>query len=183
MLRRLFRQRRRFVSIAMLISIWLVIGVLTNAMPAASDLPTGSWIAWVAIALTGLLVSGAVTLIGTFVIPSMRFVAETLFLTLFSVTLLQIALPAAQLQTGWISMLTFVTAYIVIERLLYFTPLDRWTIRPVPLRERSFDLPITPHAAWNAFAPLPELAKTHFYPGTKISPVVGRDDVFEITYP
>lgn len=183
MLRRLYRQRRRFLFIAALVSFWLTAGLFLGEMPNDMTFPTDSWITWVSFVLTGLVVAAATTLIGTFLLPSMRFAAELMFLTSMSVMLVQTALPDSSLQTGWIQVTLFVAIFVALERLLYHTPLDRWTIRPVAARQRSFHLPVTAQAAWNAFAPLPHLAKTHFYPGTRITPVAGLDDAYDLTFP
>lgn len=166
MFRRLYRQRRRFIAVTLLLTAALLTMIATGAAPEDTDLPLDSWITWVSTALASLIVTTGLILLTTYVLPGIRHALEILVLTALVFPAIEHAAASFGVDLGTYTWLAWILTFVALEHLVYGPYLDRLTFR-LPRRTVRFRTRANPQAAWAAIAPLPEHSGRHFYPGTR----------------
>ena len=170
MLRRLYRQRRRFAVVSLLLTFGLAASMASGAMPETPDLPLDRWITWIALFLTALIVTAGLILITTYVLPALRHALEVFMLMTLAFPAVKLGLESMDIQLGSFAWLAWILTFVAIEHLLYGRYFDRLTF-PLPERTVRFRTKAPPRAAWAAIVTLPENSGRHFYPGTRFEPM------------
>lgn len=180
MFRRLYRQRRRFAVVTLLLTAALLVTLAQGWAPEGEALPLGNWITWLAVFLTSLIVTTGLILVTTYVLPGLRHGLETMTLTILALPAIQHAAATFGTDFGSYVWLVWILTFVALEHLIYGPHLDRLTFA-LPQRRTRFRTRAAPQVAWAALAPLAEHSGRHFYPGTRFE--TAEDGSLRAIYP
>ena len=180
MFRRLYRQRRRFAVVTLLLTFGLLVSLAQGAVPNGTDLPLDNWITWVSVFLACLIVTGGLILVTTYVLPGIRHALEVFTLTILAFPVISAAAVRLGADFGTYTWLGWILTFVAIEHLVYGRYFDRITFR-LPERRVRFRTKARPETAWAALAGLPQNSARHFYPGTRFEPL--DDGTIRAIYP
>ena len=180
MFRRLYRQRRRFAVVTLLLAAGLLVSLARGAIPEGTDLPLDNWITWVSVFLTSLIITVGLILITTYVLPALRHALEIFTLTILAFPVISSIATALGTDFGANSWLFWILTFVALEHLVYGRYFDRLTFA-LPERRVRFHTRAAPRTVWAASAPLPEFSARHFCPGTRFESLA--DGTIRAIYP
>lgn len=162
------RQWRRTLVGAALLSVFILLCIAfgyEGAPPNLLEKPTG----WIALALTGLIVSVALTLIGALLIPGLLSLIELWGVTLIAGVLVfsaTEAIPSMPELNGLWNCAILMAVFLLVHKALY----GDWQasfLRSKPrTTKRTIKLRSDPQTVWNALLPDPNRATDHYWTGT-----------------
>lgn len=180
MFRRLYRQRRRFAVVTLLLAAGLLVSLAQHAVPDGTDLPLDNWITWLSVFLASLLVTGGLILVTTYVLPALRHALEVFTLTILAFPVISSTATTLGVDFGNKGWFFWLLTFVALEHLVYGRFLDRLTFA-LPERSVRFRTRARPETVWAALTELPRHSGRHFYPGTRFEPL--DDGTVRAIYP